>query len=73
MTCDCNKSDAEDMAEAVAIWGELKPECTFRFVSKKISPIGVSINLPHRKPNAWFRFWQKVFFGFEWEDYKEMK
>lgn len=24
--------------------------------------------LPTRKPNAWWRFWQRVFFGFVWKD-----
>lgn len=29
---------------------------------------GWTIEFPHRKPNAWWRFWHYLFFGFRWED-----
>jgi len=38
--------------------------------SKLIPTEGFEIQLPHDKPNWWWRIWQYVFFGFKWEDVK---
>ena len=29
---------------------------------------GFTIEFPRRRPNAWWRFWHKVFFGFLWRE-----
>ena len=33
----------------------------------EIAP-GFSIMFQHSRPNWWWRFWHRVFFGFEWKD-----
>lgn len=29
---------------------------------------GFCINFDHKMPNRWWRFWQRVFFGFKWRN-----
>ncbi len=26
------------------------------------------VTFPHKKPKVWWRFWQRLLLGFEWED-----
>jgi len=40
------------------IWPDHKSELT-------MVP-GLIINFPDEMPNWWWRFWQRVFFGFKW-------
>lgn len=28
---------------------------------------GLKFQFTNKKPNFWFRFWHKIFFGFKWE------
>lgn len=44
-------------------------------ISKELSRLTINSNLhityPNPWPNAWWRFWQWVFFGFKWEDLRK--
>lgn len=38
------------------------------FKSSLVISDGFCIDLPHKKPNAWVRFWQRFLLGWRWED-----
>ena len=38
------------------------------YLSELIIHSDLHFHFTKKKPNAWWRFWQKVFFGWDWQD-----